>query len=353
MNASYSWRCCGYLVGLAMGWTSIVTSLVGGPWTLAPLVVLIVIEFADWLTRDDERPQAPVSPRIADGLLLAHVFTHTATVLALLYGVQSGILEKTFIWYAAIGVGMNSGSSGIVCAHELIHRNSRWLRALGVWNLLLVNYGHFRVEHMIHHRFVGTLLDPTTARRGESVYYFMLRTIPQQFWQSLRSEGERVRRRGKLPYGPANFVVCSTALQLAICGAMFVVFGTRLVQVYLLQSLIAVMLLEIINYVEHYGLERQPGEPLRSQHSWGTDKVASRFSLLELTRHADHHLHASRPYVELESHHESPRLPSGYWGMAHLALVPPLWFWIIDRRIPQPASDAADSKQPMISRRAA
>ena len=79
---------------------------------------------------------------------------------------------------------------------------------------------------MIHHRLVGTRQDPTTARRGESVYYFILRTIPQQFWQSLWMEGERAGRRGKLPYGPANFVVFSTALQLVICGTMFALFGT-------------------------------------------------------------------------------------------------------------------------------
>jgi alkane 1-monooxygenase len=273
------------------------------------------------------------------------VLTHTGAIFTLLYGVHAGILEKTYVWYAAMGVGINSGSSGIVCAHELIHRGARWLRALGIWNLLLVNYGHFRVEHMIHHRLVGTRQDPTTARRGESVYYFILRTIPQQFWQSLLTEGQRVRRRGGMAYGPANFVVYATVLQFIVCVTMFAMFGTRMLQVYLLQSVIAVVLLEIVNYIEHYGLERSPGEPLGSHHSWGTDKVASRFSLLELSRHADHHLHASRPYVELESHDESPHLPTGYWGMAYLSLLPPLWFWIVDCRIPQQATQPTHRKK--------
>lgn len=352
MNAVSTWRAGGYFLGLAIGVTSIVTNLIGGPWTLAPVVVLLLLELADLLTRDDRREPTPVSESFANFILFAHVATHTGAIFTLLYGVQTGILEKTYIWYAVFGVGINSGSSGIVCAHELIHRGSRWLRALGVWNLVLVNYGHFRIEHMIHHRLVGTRQDPTTARRGESVYYFILRTIPQQFWQSLHSEGERARRRGKLAYGPANFVVFSTVLQLVICGAMFALCGTRILQVYLLQSVIAVVLLEIVNYIEHYGLERSPGEPLGVQHSWSTDKVASRFSLLELSRHADHHQHASRPYVELESHAASPQLPTGYWGMAYLSLLPPLWFWIVDRRIPRPASEMQAASESALRRAA-
>jgi len=334
-STKHAWRVCGYFIGLLSGVVSVITNLTGGAWTLAPLAVLGAMELADLLTKEKRGDQPPVSDRLADIVLLAHAAVHTAAVFTLLYGVHSGTLNRAYIWYAAIGTGLNSGWSGIVCAHELIHRSSRWLRGLGAWNLLLVNYGHFRVEHMVHHRLVGTRQDPATARRGESIYFFVLRTIPQQFWQALTTEAARLRRRAALPYGPANFVVLVTALESAFCVGLYVVGGPRVLQAHLVQALFAILQLEIINYVEHYGLERNAGEALQPHHSWGTDKMVSRFSLLELVRHADHHLHASRPYTQLVSHADSPHLPGGYWGMTWLSLLPPLWFRVIDPRIPR------------------
>jgi len=334
-ETSRDWRPWGYLLGLTSGVVSVATNLIGGPWTLAPLAVLAVMQVADLLSRDDRRDPSPTSHRLADAVLLAHVAVHTAAVLSLLYGVHSGILDRSYLWYAAIGTGLNSGWSGIVAAHELIHRGSRALRALGAWNLLLVNYAHFRVEHMVHHRLVGTPQDPATARRGESVYWFFLRTVPQQFWQALATEADRVRRRGGFPWGPANFVVLATAAEVGFCIWLHEALGPRVLQAHLVQSFFAIVQLEIINYVEHYGLVRGPGEPLEAHHSWGTDAVASRYSLLELVRHSDHHLHAARPYTALVSHADAPRLPGGYWSMTWLSLLPPLWFRLVDSRIPE------------------
>jgi alkane 1-monooxygenase len=334
-DSSGGWRICGYFLGLVSGLVLVATNLTGGNWTLAPLAVLAAMQVADLLSRDDRRDPSPTSGWLADTVMLAHVAVHTAAVLSLLYGVHSGILNRSYVWYAAIGTGLNSGWSGIVAAHELIHRGSRTLRALGAWNLLLVNYGHFRVEHMVHHRLVGTPLDPATARRGESVYWFFLRTVPQQFRQALTVEAERVRRRGGFPWGPANFVVLATAAEIGICIWLHEALGPRVLQAHLVQSFFAIVQLEIINYVEHYGLVRGPGEPLEAHHSWGTDVVASRYSLLELVRHSDHHLHAARPYTALVSHVDSPRLPGGYWSMTWLSLLPPLWFRLVDPRIPE------------------
>ncbi|MFM7185455.1 MAG: hypothetical protein ACKO4Z_11890 [Planctomycetota bacterium] len=127
------WRICGYFFGLISGVVLVATNLTGGQWTLAPLAVLAAMQFADMFFGDDRRDPSPTSGRLADMVILAHVAVHTAAVLSLLYGVHAGILNRSYLWYAAIGTGLYSGWSGIVAAHELIHRGSRSLRALGAW----------------------------------------------------------------------------------------------------------------------------------------------------------------------------------------------------------------------------
>ncbi len=316
----------GYFLGLLPGLLAIAGNLRGGPWTLATAAMIGSLCVADWFVRDDPAPP-PEAPRWTPDLVLAlHVLVNTLAVATLLYGISHGTLGRYRALDAALSTGLNSGLSGIVVAHELIHRRGRAWRAAGLWNLLLVNYSHFYIEHVQgHHKLVGTRLDPSTARPGESIYIYILRSLPQQFISALRIEAVRLRRAGRWRFGSGNFVVVATLIQVAIAVLIGVALGQRALGAYLRQGAIGVVLLQVVNYLQHYGLERAAGSRIDPAHSWQTDRISSRFLLLELPRHADHHCHSGRPYHRLLSHAESPMLPLGLLGTAPLLLIPPLW----------------------------
>ncbi len=336
----------GYFLGLVPGLLAIVGNLAGGYWTIGTAGLLAVLWIYDWLCPHDDRPPAPSSGLIPDLALLAHVIVMTFAVGTLLHGVANFTLRGNFMWLAAASTGINSGMSGITVAHELIHRRNRLWRWAGLWNLLLVNYVHWAIAHVrIHHRYVGTERDPATARYGESVYHFVPRSVGQNFILALRNEAERLRRLGRPAYGPANFVICVVALELAIAVAIGMLIGPFVLLAYLLQSAVAIYSLEVVNYIEHYGLSRAPGERVTPAHSWHTDTICNRFMLLELNRHADHHTRAAQPYHKLRTYPESPLLPAGYWGATFLSAFPSLWFRVmnplIDRLQNEEDSEAA------------
>jgi alkane 1-monooxygenase len=321
-----------YLLSIVPAIITIYGNLHGGFWALAgALFVAVLLFIIDMLMKEDRSPIPTGSSLFPNTILGAHVIFQTATVASLLYGIHSGILEGRVMWWAIASTGINSGFEGIISAHEMIHRKQVLWQKLGIWNLLTVNYAHFYVEHIRnHHRNVGTRLDPATARYGENVYGFFLRTVPQQFFSALNIEATRLKRNNRAPYGIRNFVVRATISEMAIWVAMYFLLGKWVLIAFLVQSIIAFFLLEYVNYIEHYGLVREEGKKVNATHSWQSDLPISRFALIELSRHPDHHLMASKPYHTLESHEESPVLPLGYFGSFYTALIPPLWFRIVN-----------------------
>jgi alkane 1-monooxygenase len=321
-----------YLAGLLPAVLAIAGNLLGGYWammnTVFPLVILVL---ADWLLPKNARKPLPVSATIPDGILLLTVLLHTLAVASLVYGVYAGMLTEKWIWWAAVSTGFNSGIMGITAAHELIHRRERLMQHLGIWNLFLTNYTHFYIEHRLgHHVRVGTWDDPATARYNESVYQFLVRSIPGQWLSALQIEARRLRKHGRYPYSLRNFVVRAGLLQIAFTAALFLVLGPLAGWAYLIQSVLAFVLLEYVNYIEHYGLVRKKGERVSAHHAWQSDAISSRFTLFELSRHSDHHLKAAKPFYTLESHADGYMLPSGYFGMFYIGLIPPLWFRMIN-----------------------
>ena len=331
----------GYLLGLVPGLLAIAGNLKGGAWTLGATIFLGALCVADWSARDDPRPP-PGGPEWTPDLILAlHVAVHTLAVASLLYGVSSGVLGRFRAADAALSTGLNSGLSGIVVAHELIHRRRRAWRRAGLWNLLLVNYTHFSIEHVQgHHKRVGTRRDPSTARPGESLYAYLIRSLPQQFACALSIEARRLGRLGRWRFGPGNFVVAATLVQIMVALLIGTALGPRALAAYLRQGAIAVVLLQVVNYLQHYGLERASGSKIEPAHSWQTDRISSRFLLLELSRHADHHCHSTRPYHRLLSRAESPVLPLGLLGTAPLLLIPPLWSHVARRILERSPAEA-------------
>ncbi|MEP7119319.1 MAG: alkane 1-monooxygenase [Byssovorax sp.] len=220
-------------------------------------------------------------------------------------------------------VGATSAYSAIVVAHELIHRKSKAMALLGRVLLWTVMYDHFFTEHVRgHHARVGTEDDPATSRFGETYGEFWRRTVPGQLRSAFRIEAKRLgdedmswldRRSLR------NTVVHGIALQTAVAVAIFALLGPAAGVVYLLQAYVAVRLLEAVNYFEHYGL-RRVGKKVRPVDSWDSDSWFTLFALVGLSRHADHHAYAARPYQSLRPWAESPKLPHGYVGMVVLVL---------------------------------
>ena len=277
------------------------------------------------------RPARPprASGRPFEALLYVHALLHFVTVGTLLYRAAAGGGVWTTVG-AAVSTGLSSGVSGIIVAHEFGHRRPRsfpwWIGRL---NLLSVLYLHFTTEHNhTHHRLVATEADPASARRGESLWSFVLRTVPGQFRDALRVPA------AKGLSGVRNPVARGALAQLALLALVFAWLGAPVAGAFVLQAAVAVFLLEYINYIRHYGLERAADERQTGRHSWQAEQRWSRWTLLELTRHPAHHLKASLPFWQLQPYPDAPSLPSGYYGCFWIAVFPPLWRRVMEGRFP-------------------
>ncbi|HHH38136.1 MAG TPA: hypothetical protein ENK50_00995 [Sedimenticola sp.] len=214
-------------------------------------------------------------------------------------------------------VGSNAALSGILVAHELIHRPGRFARTLGRSLLILCLYEHFFTEHLRgHHRRVGRPDDPATARPGESYRRFWRRSVPAQFRSAWRLESRRLYRHG-LPWWHHR-VLQGILAEVSLLFAIGMVFGAAALSAFALQALMAVRNLEAINYLQHWGLTRRPGESPQAHHAWGTDTWCSTHLILGLAHHAHHHQAPGIPYAALSALPESPRLPYGYFFLVFL-----------------------------------
>ncbi|MFW5759846.1 MAG: alkane 1-monooxygenase [Cyclobacteriaceae bacterium] len=327
-----------YLLSLVPSVITLAGNLAGSYFTLANFFfTFVVLVIADMLAPSDKSQPHDLEDSLPDFILILAVIFHASAIASLFYGIHSGIIEGTFVWFAAVSTGLNSGLLGINSAHELIHRRKKIMQNLGIWNLFLVCYAHFYTEHrLVHHVKVGTAEDPATARYRESLYRFWLRTIPGQFISALRTDASRQKRKNHAAYGLHNFTLRATLLQVIFIVVVVFMFSPVIAAAYVVQSLVAILLLEYVNYIEHYGLVRSDGTIVGKEHSWQSDAITSRFTLFELTRHSDHHMLAYKPYHTLESHQESPELPFGYFGMFYIALMPPVFFKMMDKAMPKP-----------------
>ena len=253
--------------------------------------------------------------------------------------VRAGRLSVSDMIGAAAALGITAGAIGVTVAQELVHRRHAAERALAHVLLAAVSYPHFALSHVHwHHRWVGTPHDPSTARLGESFYAFLPRAIGGGLRTAWQIEQERLRSRGKHALSLSNRLVHFAAIQIVIYAGLLVWTGRSGVAVFAAQSLAAIVVVEAFNYIGHYGLSRArlaPGEYERvaAHHSWDSAYRLSNWMLFYLPRRADHHITSSKRFQSLELLPHSPRLPAGYGSMCLLALVPPLWFSVMDRRV--------------------
>ncbi len=260
--------------------------------------------------------------------------------LLLFFLVQVSAAELS--WVVKLGLtsafGMACGVLGINAAHELGHRPTKHEQFMAKALLLTTLYMHFFIEHNRgHHKHVSTDADPASSRRGEWLYAFFVRTITGSWLSAWKLEHQRLRKKGLPLFSVHNEMLRFQVIQLALVALIAAMFGTEVMGWFLAAALIGILLLETVNYIEHYGLRRKRNgdsyeRPLPI-HSWNSDHPLGRLVLLELTRHSDHHYLASRKYQVLRHFDESPQLPAGYPAMMALAFFPPLWFRVMDREI--------------------
>ena len=309
------------LVFLATGPHSLGAALL---WTL-PVWTLVLADTWSPPARDNHVPELP--SWFFDGLLVVLGGLQIANIFMML-----GMVERLG-WNSApqaaaslgnllairILVGTASCCSGIALAHELTHRRSRPLQWLGRLLLCLVCYDHFTVEHIRgHHSRVGASDDFATARFGETYSDYFQRTLVGQFRNAWRLENQRLGFTGFDPHLLRHRVFQGVVVEILFTLVIGIIWGPLALAVFLWQALAAVRLLEAVNYFQHWGLVRQD-KRFRPADAWTTDSWVTLHVFLGLSRHADHHLHARKPYQLLRYRNDGPRLPYGYFGMAFLA----------------------------------
>ena len=233
----------------------------------------------------------------------------------------------------ALSVGVTTGVFGMLAAHELVHGHSKTEHVLGLAMLSGMTYRHFRVAHIFgHHRWAATDRDPATARLGESFYAFLVRTILGQFTDAWRIETTRTtaRRQSIVHHRIAGDVAAMAVVYIAI----FVLAGWRGDALFAAQSTVGVIVLELFNYIAHYGLARaaraKGHEPFGDRHSWNSSNVLANTMIFNMGRHSYHHTRPAASYQSLKWVTDAPELPAGYAGSILLALVPPLWRRVMD-----------------------
>lgn len=303
-------------------------------FVLIPLIELLIAPAHDRISEVEEA--AAAADPLYDALLIAFVPVQWAVLVLFLFCAKAAQFPSWDLAGHVATMGLMCGVYGINIAHELGHRATRWERNLARTLLLSSLYMHFIIEHNRgHHRRVGTPEDPASARFGESIYLFWPRTIVFSFLSAWRIEGDRLRGKALPPFGLRNEMIRALLIEAALLVLITVVFGGKSLLCFMAAAFIGILLLETVNYIEHYGLGRAVNERgvhgrVQHVHSWNSDHLIGRCMLFELTRHSDHHYMASRKYQVLRSVPESPELPTGYPGMMILSLVPPLWFRVVD-----------------------
>lgn len=267
--------------------------------------------------------------------------------LPILYGVLTylgyQLMVQELTTWEIIGlcfsVGLTMGSLGINVAHELGHKEERYKRVIAGALLMPSLYMHFTIEHNLgHHKNIGTDADPASAREGEVVYFFWLRSMIGTYRSAWKIQKKLLEKQQLSFFSFKNHQLAYLLIQILFLSVIAMIGGLSLLLPFLFCALISILLLETINYIEHYGLRRKrlPNnryELVRPEHSWNSNHELGRILLYELTRHSDHHFSSHKKYQNLDDHRHARQLPFGYPTSMLLSLCPPLWFRIMDKRI--------------------
>jgi alkane 1-monooxygenase len=316
-------------------------------WYLGPIVVFVVVPAVDLIAGlDRSNPPDDVLEALENDRYYRWItYLFLPIQYAALVWACWMFTQSTLSTVDKVGLAMTIGTIagiGINTAHELGHKkesHERWLAKIALAQSF---YGHFYIEHNRgHHVRVATPEDPASSRVGETFYAFWPRTVVGSLRSAWALEKRRITRRRKHAWTLGNDVLNAWLMSAVLWGALVAVFGPGILPFLVIQAVIGFSLLEVVNYLEHYGMLRQRTGPdgtgryerVDPSHSWNSNNIATNVLLYHLQRHSDHHANPTRRYQTLRDFEESPVLPTGYAGLIILALVPPLWFAVMDRRV--------------------
>ncbi|MCO8576426.1 alkane 1-monooxygenase [Burkholderia multivorans] len=313
-------------------------------WWFGPLFAFGVIPVLDTLIGDDrDNPPEDVVPHLErERYYRLIVYLATLVEYVAFFMCVRIVGTHALAWHDYVGFALSLGAAtgiSINTAHELGHKTNRFERWLAKITLAPVAYGHFFVEHNRgHHVRVATAEDPASARYGESFWAFLPRTVVGSVRSAWQLERTRLARLGRSPWTWRNEVLHAWAMTVVVWGIAIAIGGAVVIPFLVIQAVYGASLLEVVNYVEHYGLGRRklPNgryERCTPQHSWNSNHVVTNLFLYQLQRHADHHANPTRSYQALRHFDDAPQLPAGYATMILLAYVPPLWYRVMNPRV--------------------
>lgn len=341
--------CLGFLLAyLFFYWPLFVlTDFSSYPW-LIPLCTFVVVPILDavigeyrwnWNPSEQKWLRKQVWLRLLPTIAVPAFIYYQVTILG--YFLTADNLLSQLGWIATAGIA--GGVLAINIAHELIHRKTPWEKRLGGLLLVSVAYGSFKVEHVYgHHTWVATPKDMTTAPKDMTIYQFWWRALsktPVKAWQISKNLATKKNHS-------FHELQLLTLASVGFAIGYFLYAGTAGLVYWLAHSLFAILLLETVNYIEHYGLQRKQldngkYEPITPMHSWNTSRLFTNYLLFNLQRHSDHHANAALTYPMLRHFDESPQLPQGYATMILLSLIPAAWKHVMNPRLEPSTSSSS------------
>lgn len=336
-----------YLVAYALPVVVIMSLHFRGLWAFfTPVFAFLIIPIVETLLPVDAQnlseteKESKASKWLFDLLLYLNVPLVFGILGWFLYSIPRANYTTPELLGLAFSVSIALSSNGINVAHELGHRTTRWENLLGKLLLLPSLNMHFYVEHNFgHHLHAATDKDPASARFNQSVYSFWFTSIFGQYRSAWKIQKDLLKRENKSFFSIKNDMFWYVLFQLSYLVTIYMLFGPTILLVAMGIAISSMVLLETINYIEHYGLRRLKTESgryerVREVHSWNSNHILGRIMLYELTRHSDHHYRAHKKYQLLDYHDISPQMPYGYPTSMVLSLIPPLWFGLMNKRIP-------------------
>lgn len=343
----------GFFTAFILGLLAFYGFYAGGIQLYLPvLFAFVILPLIDqWVGVDKENVPPSQAALVAEEfyyrfITYAWVYFQLIFIFWATHAVSLNSLHTGWEWLGfVLGVSLITGGIGITVAHELGHKKSGLEQFYSKVLLMTVCYMHFFIEHNRgHHVYVATPEDPATARKNEDFFRFWVRSVFVGYAHAWQHEHARLKHAQQPVWSRHNQMIWFAILPLLFCALLTWVFSPpgeinwAIPVFFFAQSFFAFTLLELVNYIEHYGIVRKQlpdgrYERVNPLHSWNNSNMLSNFFLFQLQRHSDHHAHAIKRYQVLDHHEESPQLPFGYPTMIILALIPPVWFRFMNHRL--------------------
>ena len=337
-----------YLAAFSIPLTAYIGLFLKGYWVwITPIFAFVCIPIleliftVDTINLKPDEADSKLKQRLFDWLLYLNLPLVFGLVIYSLITVSKTPLETYEFIGLIVSVGVVLAVNGINVAHELGHRQTTNERFIGKALLLPSFYMHFYIEHNFgHHLHAATPEDPATARYNQSVYAFWFTSTFRQYFGAWKIQNKLLKNTNTSFFSVKNDMLWYVLFQISYLLIIAILFGRDGFLFTLFAGLVGIVLLETVNYIEHYGLLRlqtKSGryERVQEMHSWNSNHVIGRIILYELTRHSDHHFKSSKKYQVLDCHEQSPQMPYGYPTSMVLAMIPPLWFSIMNKRVPK------------------